>query len=295
MSRVLFPLLLILGCLWGSVYVFSRIAAPLVGAVPVMAARGLIAGATLLLVLLLARSVSLRRSCIKDLVLLGTVGAALPFVFVGYATVFLNASTATILSSTTPLFSLVVARVAFGTRITKGKLVALLVGVIGVALVVGGTPVQLTATSSLGIFCALASSLLYGIAANLWTKRPLAEMSPIATAAVQQAISGIALSIFCVPALASIHLAPTEALFAILALGIASAIGFPLHFFILRSAGATTALTALLLAPVFGIFLSAVFLTEEIRMTMLIGTALVLGSVVVVTDYRPSLAVRSAS
>lgn len=61
--------------------------------------------------------------------------------------------------------------------------------------------------SLLGVLCALASSLLYGIAANLRTKQPLAEMSAIATAGIQQIISGIALSIFCLAAPASMHLA----------------------------------------------------------------------------------------
>lgn len=126
-------LLLLLAALWGASFLFIRVASPVLGPLPLVAARTAIAG----LVLLPLVGEAGRRALVERwprLLVLGVLNAALPFVLIAFATLTITASLASILNATTPLFTALVARAQLGERVGRGQALGFGVGVAGVAL-----------------------------------------------------------------------------------------------------------------------------------------------------------------
>jgi drug/metabolite transporter (DMT)-like permease len=78
-----------------------------------------------------------------------------------------------------------------------------------------------------------------------------------------------------------------EVVLAALALGlICTSFAYLLYFHLIATVGPVNTASVTFLIPIFGIFWSAIFLHESIRPVMLIGLALILASVTLVTGRR---------
>src|ERR671910_512812 len=87
----------------------------------------------------------------KEFLFLGGLNAAAPFTLIATSQLNLTASLAAILNSTTPLFGAVVAAVWIGEALTVRKALGLLLGVVGVAVLVGLDPVPLSGVVLLAV------------------------------------------------------------------------------------------------------------------------------------------------
>src|SRR3954470_20038865 len=127
-------MLLALAALWGASFLFIRVAVDDLGPVVLTDARLLLAAAALAPLVAggLRRSAPLRRY-----VLLGIGNAAIPFALIALAETRIEASMAAILNASTPLFAALVAALVGDERLTARRGAGLLLGVAGVALVVG--------------------------------------------------------------------------------------------------------------------------------------------------------------
>src|SRR3990172_8252309 len=118
--RRYWPLLFLLGAIWGASYLFIKVAVEDIEPAPMMATRTLVAGAILAayLVVTLGRSRALdelRRSWRPALVL-GAVNAAIPFWLVAWGEKHVDSSVAGIAQSTVPIFSFLLAWRRFPRR-----------------------------------------------------------------------------------------------------------------------------------------------------------------------------------
>jgi drug/metabolite transporter (DMT)-like permease len=77
----------------------------------------------------------------------------------------LNASLAAILATTAPLFTALLAAVWLNERLTLAKGLGVLLGLGGVGVLVGWSPLPVTGMVVLAVTASLLSSLLYAIAA----------------------------------------------------------------------------------------------------------------------------------
>src|SRR5918998_6395539 len=135
--------LLLLGAIWGSSFLFIRVAVPALGPFVLMELRvGLAAAALALLAVTVGRLPKLRFRW-KELLVLGACNAAIPFPLIAASEINLTASLAAILNATTALFAAVVAAAWLGEALTKGNLAGLVMGIVGVAVLVGWTPISL--------------------------------------------------------------------------------------------------------------------------------------------------------
>lgn len=111
--------LLLLGALWGSSFPLIKIAAPAFG--PVGTTHIRLAVTAVVLALLAAARRNIWRGVAQRFgafVVLAAHNVAAPLTLVATAIVGLNASTAAILNATTPMFTILVAAVWLGQRIT---------------------------------------------------------------------------------------------------------------------------------------------------------------------------------
>jgi drug/metabolite transporter (DMT)-like permease len=151
--------LVALAAVWGGSFLFIRVAAPAVGPIPLAEARVLLAGITLLLYAAALRAdIGLRRRW-KSFLVIGLLNSAIPFVFIGAAELYLSAGLAAILNATTPLFGALVAVIWIHERLTIGKTMGLVIGLLGVVALSVWSSLPLTASTLLAVGASLLGAL----------------------------------------------------------------------------------------------------------------------------------------
>ncbi|QYJ17105.1 hypothetical protein Rxycam_02943 [Rubrobacter xylanophilus DSM 9941] len=279
--------LLLLGALWGGSFTFIRVATPALGPFLLMELRVLLATAVLAAgVLLVAgwRSDLLRRW--RGFLVLGTLNAAIPFTLIAASEMRLTASLAAILNSTTPLFGALVAAVWMGERLGRGAVAGLFLGVAGVIALVGWSPLPASAGVLLAVAASLAASLFYGVG-SVYAKLHFSGFSAPAMAVGQL---GGASAVLLLPAAVTLPSTPPgrAVVLSVLALALLStAAAYLLYFRLLASVGPTRTLTVTFLVPAFGVLFGAVFLDESLGPGSLLGLALILTSLALVTGILP--------
>jgi drug/metabolite transporter (DMT)-like permease len=281
-----FGALLLLGALWGASYTFIRIAVPALGPFALMGMRVALAASVLTLyAAVLDGSMPKLRVRWKEFLIVGATNSAIPFTLIAAAEIELTASLAAILNSTTALFAAVVAAVWIGEALTTKKVFGLVVGLVGVAVLVGWDPIPLNSIVLLSVGAMLAASLSYAVG-GVYVKRTFAGVPPLAMAIGQQ--TGAA---FLLVPLAAVSLPeeapPLPAAFSALALTLLStAVAYLLYFRLIENVGPTKTLTVTFLIPVFGLLFGVLFLGEPVGVGTLVGFGIILYSVALVTEVR---------
>jgi drug/metabolite transporter (DMT)-like permease len=274
-----------LAALWGGSFLFIRLAAPALGPFPLAAGRVGIAALVLGVALPLAGRRPALRAHARRLLVLGAVNAAIPFALFGAAELHLTASLAAILNATVPLWGAVFGVIWLGERVTARRTTGLLLGIVGVGVLVGWSPVAATRATALSVLALLVATCCYALAGVYVKKRLAGASAP--TLALGQQLG--ALAWLLAPALWQLPQAqPTRpALLALLALALLSTtVAYVLYFHLIATVGPTKTTTVTYLLPLFGMAWGALFLGEPVTRGMLAGLALILGSVVLVNDVR---------
>jgi drug/metabolite transporter (DMT)-like permease len=275
MSRADFARLLGLGALWGLAFVFIRVAVPPLGPVALTFIRVAVAG---VLLALYARHVGapLRvRERWPLFLAVGFFNSAAPFSLVASSQTVLSASWAVVLVATTPLQSALVAAVVLRERLTPRKGVGLVLGIVGVAVLVGWRAPLADVPPLWAVLCALGAGLMYSFAA-IATKRFGAAVPTPAMAAGTMLGAAVLVApwvLFFPP-----NAVPGAAALASTLLLAAGSTTFAMliYFGLIRSVGPTKALTVNLLSPLFGVSAGIVLLDEPATWPLLAGGALIL-------------------
>lgn len=277
--------LILLAAVWGGSFLFIRMAVPSLGPVPLVAGRVVLAALALALVLAaLRRPVELRRHA-RGLLVLGAVNAAIPFTLISWAELHLSAALASTLNATVPLFTALLSVAWLGERLTSVRTVGLLLGVAGVAVLVGWSPLPLTAATVLSVLAMLGATLCYAFA-GVYTRRSLAGASTWTLALGQQL--GAAVWLAGPAALRwPAERPPVAAVGAVLALGLlCTALAYVLYFRLISSVGPTKTGTVTYIVPLFGMAWGTLFLGEPVTGGMFAGLALILASMLLVNEVK---------
>ncbi len=242
--------LMLLGVLWGASFIFIRVAVPEVGPLTLMGLRvGLAASALILYAVLARRQLGLRGRW-RQFLFLGAVNSALPFTLIAFAEIQLTASLASILNSTTVLFSAVVSAIWLGTTLTVQKVIGVVTGLIGVAALVGWDPIPLNLPVLVSVGAMLLASLSYALGAN-YVKRNFSGVPPLGMAIGQQTA---ATGILIVPATVAAPVSSPSDVVIVCVLGLAvfsTAAAYLLYFRLIENVGPTSTVTVTFLVPVF--------------------------------------------
>jgi drug/metabolite transporter (DMT)-like permease len=267
--------LVVLAGFWGASFLFMRVATPQFGPVPLIAVRVVIAA--LFLAPLLAARGGLRelRGNVWPLVFVGVVSAALPFSLLAFATLHLTAGFASILNSTAPFFAAIVAFFWLGDRLSRLRVLGLVIGFGGVLLLVWGRASIKGDGAAAAMAAGIGAAVCYGVAAN-YTKVRLAHVRPLATATGSQigaAVCWTPLAIWRMPA----AMPSLKAWLMVGALGVfCTAVAYILYFRLIARLGPARAVTVTFMVPVFGMLWGRIFLKEGVTWQMVVGTAVIL-------------------
>jgi drug/metabolite transporter (DMT)-like permease len=186
-----------------------------------------------------------------------------------------------VLNATSPMWGALWSAVLLRERLNARKVLGLVIGVAGVALV---TQPGKEGLAYVPVIAALAAAFCYGLAGG-YMKRWASGVPSRGMAVGTQLAAGVLLIPFI--AVSPPAVAPTPLVVAsMLALGlVCGAIAYVLYFRLIADIGATGALTVTYLIPVFGVLWGALFLGEALSVSMLAGGALViLGTVFVLRN-----------
>jgi drug/metabolite transporter (DMT)-like permease len=277
--------LLLLAAIWGGSFVFLRVLAPALGPILTADLRVLIAWAALSLFF---RTVGLDiqwRRFWKQYVIIGTLNAAVPFSLFAFAALYIPASYSAILNATSPLFGALFSALWIGEKITAPRVLGLVLGIAGVALVTRAAPGERDSMAAWAMIACLLAAVCYG-SVSVYTKKFAAAVKPTAISAGSQLMAGLLLLPFIpfapAPGPITLLVAVNMILFAVSC----SAVAFLLYFRLIADIGPTRALTVTFLMPAFTMVWAAIFLNEGVTASMIFGCALILGGTGLVIGRR---------
>jgi drug/metabolite transporter (DMT)-like permease len=279
MSRRHALMLALLALIWASSFMFIKVAVRELAPATLIAGRIALAALVLTLVasasLGAARTTSELRRFAGPLVVVGLLNTAVPFWLLSWGETRIDSGLAAIIQAALPIF---MAAIAFGffpsERVSGLRLVGVLVGFLGVALLVGAQPEG----QILGALAVVGMATFYAIG-TLLAGRYLSDTPPVVVALGTCWVAAIAV---LGPGIAQApHRLPGGKVIAsVVVLGIVcTALAYLLFFAIVSGAGAARAGLVTYLVPPVALVYGAVFLDESIGRAALLGLALILGGV----------------
>jgi drug/metabolite transporter (DMT)-like permease len=277
-----FAALILLGALWGGSFLFIRVAVPALGPFLLVEWRVALAGVALVIYALAFGRAPKIRTRWRPFAVLGFLNAALPFSLISAAEIYLTASLAAILNSTTVMFTAIVAAVWMGDALTARKVVGIILGIVGVTVLVGWDPVPLNGVVLLSVAAMLVASLSYALGAT-YAKRAFSGIPPLGMAIGQ--LSGatallLPLAVVSLPERAPSFIATLSMVGLAL---LSTAVAYLIYFRLIESVGPTSTVTVTLLVPVFGLLFGVMLLDEPFGLGTVAGLGIILTSVVLIT------------
>jgi drug/metabolite transporter (DMT)-like permease len=302
----------LLALIWGSSFLFIRIGVQHVPPFQLVFVRTAIAAVGLNLVVLL-RGKRLPRDGrrIADLLFLGIVNTVFPFALITWGETHIESGLASVLQGTAALFTMVVAHFAFADeRITLRKVTGLLIGFLGVVVLAGRSGEAHTGSDGapylLGQLAIVAASLCYAIGGTFSRKTIQNRLEPIAVAAGAMTVAAITTGLITYlspliggPTPVNLLQLEPSGLGAILALGLINTfVAYLIFYSLVAALGAARTSMITYVIPVVGVALGALFLGEVVDARLILGAAMIVGSIAIVNlNWRglAGLLKRSAS
>ena len=244
----------------------------------------MVVGASFLLLLLPQRRAALSQVTAhwRRCLLFGLLGAALPFACFAYAQVYITSSLAAVLNATMPVFTCLVAAAAGQEAFSRRRLSGTVLGLIGVAILIGPT-VRASAAEAIGAVLGLVASGLYAV--NTVAMRSAPGRMQADSLALGLCIGAALISVIAAAALEEPDFAAAgwKSLAAAVGLGVlGTALAYRIFFHLLERIGASNVSLCVLLVPINAIPLGALILGEPLTAKFLVGTATVIVSIALV-------------
>jgi len=276
MNRRYLAMLVLLALVWGSSFMFIKVAVRHLDPSTLILGRlglaALVLGLVVPLLLGAGEAVAGLRSHWRWLVVVGIVNTALPFWLLSWGETRIDSGLASILQASVPIFNALIAYGFFrAERVSGRRLVGVAIGFVGVALLVGAQP----SGKLLGALAVVGMALCYATG-GLLAKQHLAGAAPEVVALGTSAVAAVVV----MPA--GIAAAPSrfpgwETVACVVVLGVlGTAFAYLLFFTINAGAGPAYASLVTYLVPPVALAYGAIFLGEQFGAAPLGGLVLIL-------------------
>src|SRR6266478_2050890 len=264
-----YALLAVLAIVWGASYAFIRLGVATIPPVTLIAARTLIGGA-LLFAILIARGIAMPRDVAswRRFMLQALLYSVVPFTLIAWAEQTVEAGLATILCSTSPIFTfLVTFAMTRHEPATLTKLFGVVAGIGGICALIGDLAL-------------IAATLCFAGAAIFG--RGFGTLDPMVPATGSMLCGSMVLVPISLVAEAPWTIAPSAtSVMALIALSVFStAFAFALYFRLVRTLGSVGVTAQAYLRVPVGLAIGVAFLGESVAPSALVGLAGVIAGVV---------------
>ena len=260
-----YGLLLLLSAIWGSSFLFIKVAVETMPAVSMTAARLFLAGLILICMAALSKQEMPKGKALWGwIVLAAFFGNALPFALIGWGEEKIDSGLAAILMAVMPLTTLVLAHVfTADEKITLPKAIGVVLGFCGLVVLIGPAKLATLGEETVRQLAVAGAAVCYGI--NAIITKQFAGLPPKALAAAVVMTSALMLLPASFVFDAPMELEPSM-LSSLAILGLAvfhTVIATLLLFVLVRRQGASFFSQINFLVPIFGVAWGAVLLAER--------------------------------
>jgi drug/metabolite transporter (DMT)-like permease len=280
MGLVQWSMLVLLSMLWGGSYFFVEIALEEWSPLLIVAVRIVVASIVIWgIVLAAGLPVPRFRAAWIAFFFMGLLNNVFPFLLIVWGQKEIESGLAAILTAAAPIFSVIVAGVWLKDEpITRPKLLGAVLGLIGVAVLIGPSALAGLDANLLAQLAVLGGALSYAFAGVYARRFTRMNIDPIVAAAGQLLRSSLIMILLATAFDAPSQLIESSARVWI-AVGLmavfSTALAYILYFRLLASAGATNAILVTLLIPVTAILLGAFILDERLLWMHFLGMAVI--------------------
>jgi drug/metabolite transporter (DMT)-like permease len=274
--------LTLLGAVWGGSFLFMRVAAAEFGPVPLVEAR-LALGALILTPFLWRARAHFTPALWLRIAGIAAVNSVLPFVLFAWGAERAPAGIGAITNAMTVMFTSLVAFTFFGEHIGTRRLIGLVAGFVGVAVLASGR----TAGASVGsaALAGTAAALCYGVGINL-VRHYLTGYPAAAVAAANLASGAVLLAPLALYTWPHHPISASSWTSAVLLGVLCTGIAFVFYYRLIARIGAPRTSTVTYLIPLFGVIWAWLLLGEPLTLTMALAGALILAGVALSQQQR---------
>ena len=269
-------LITILGAVWGSAFMFIKIATPELGPIALVNIRLAVAGLIFIPFLLQQKYLKHFRSNLKNILVLSVINTALPFSLFAYASLESSSNMLSILNGTTAIMAVVISTIWLKIRLNFFQIMGVFIGLFGIVVLANPDNVYISMKAT--IFC-LSAAFCYALSAN-YIQKFAYKTNTIVLIGWSLVIASVLLlpiTFFNLPS----QLPSKNVIFSILWLGVISTgVAFLGYVRLIEKVGAVKTATVAYFIPVFGVIWGYVFLREPITLQILIGMILILIGIV---------------
>jgi drug/metabolite transporter (DMT)-like permease len=280
-------MLIALSILWGGSFFFVGVAVKELPPITIVAIRVAL-GAFILLTICRLMGLKLPRDIAtwKSFGLMGMFNNIVPFCLIVWAQTQIASGVASIFNAATPLFTVLVAHVMTqDEKMTPLKMLGVVIGFVGVAVMIGPAALLGDGTSVFAQLALVGATVSYAFTSIYGRRFKALGIEPLTITTCQLTAASVVLIplslLIDTPwTLAMPSAATVASLIAIAALS--TALAYMLYFRILATAGATNLSLVTFLIPVSAILLGVLFLSEHLEVKHLIGMALIAAGLVAI-------------
>lgn len=269
-----------MGLVWGSSFLFMKVALEGVTFVQVAWSRLVLGGLTLLIIVLVMRLRFPREKAVwGHFLVIAVTNCIIPHLAFAWSEQYISSGLASIYNATTPIMTALFATLAFKVeKLTFGQVVGIALGIFGVIVIIGPWRYSAFTGDLAGQFACLLAAVCYGFSYS-YVRRFLSPR-PIPGAMFALLNIGIAgfIMLLLTPIIAWTPVRLDLAIVAsLLALGIlGTGLAYIWNINVLRAWGPTAASTVTYVTPVVGVFLGVLVLHEVLGWNEPVGAVLVL-------------------
>lgn len=273
--------LLLLAAIWGASFLFMRVAAPVLGALPTAFFRVLLGAIGLLVILAILKTRHEFNGKFKATLILGVINSGIPFLMYSMAALLLPAGYSAILNATTPLMGVLIGSMFFNDSLTPKKAAGVFIGLLGITLLTTTGPITFTSSVVMGALACLVATSCYG-AAGFLTRQWIADQGGLDAKLVALG-SQVGATLFLAPffGISAVTNPPdtwgdASVWLSLAAVGfVCTACAYILYFRLIADIGPVRSLTVTFLIPPFGVLWGVMFLDEHLSAGHLYGGGLI--------------------
>ena len=279
MNNKTWLLVILLGFIWGSSFLFTEILLNYINPVLIVFFR--VSLASIILIIYVLFFTNLKFNLSKEILLtfftMGLLNNVIPFLLIAYAQETITGGLASILNANTSFFTIFLASLFLkDEKLTSYRLLGIIIGIIGVVVIVGIENLSNFKNYNFGIVLMLFSCLSYSFA-GIFAKTKLTNIHPTISATGMLSMSTIILFPFIIIYNGNelININSTVLYYSCMFAFICSVLAYFLYFKILETNGAGNLLICTIIIPPSSILLNAFFINEIIKIYELIGLIII--------------------
>ena len=271
-------LVLILGFLWGSSFLFVEILLNFMNPFIIVYLRVGIASIFLILYLLLKKiEIHFSNTLIFNLFIMGLLNNVFPFLLITNGQQYITGGLASILNANTSFMTILIASLFIkNEKLTRFRFIGVLIGIVGVIITIGYENLSGIFSIEIGKFFILLSNISYAFAA-IFAKIKLNNVDPKLAATGMLTTSTIMLTPFMFiygNEIQNLNFISIQ--YSILFAIVCSVVAYLIYFKILSTTGAGNLLLCTIIIPPSSIILNAIFISEMIKLNEFMGLIVII-------------------